>query len=67
VPAEEPVTPAEAVAVQANVVPAIVLVIGTLVVVPEQIVCATALAKGRGLTVTVTVALVQPLATAVTE
>jgi hypothetical protein len=55
VPAAEPVTPALAAAVQAKVVPAVVLVMAILVVCPEQIVCGATTALGIGLTVAITV------------
>jgi hypothetical protein len=55
VPAAEPVIPALADAVQAKVVPAVVLVMAMLVVCPEQIVCGAATATGAGSTVTKTV------------
>jgi hypothetical protein len=54
-PAAEPVTPADADAVQEKVAPAVVLVIAMLVVWPEQIVCAAATETGAGSTVTRTV------------
>jgi hypothetical protein len=54
-PADDPVVPALAAAVQAKVVPAVVLVIAMLVVWPEQIVCGAATATGLGLTVAITV------------
>jgi hypothetical protein len=55
VPAAEPVTPALAAAVQAKVVPAVVLVMAMPVVCPEQMACAAATALGLGLTVAITV------------
>jgi len=54
-PAEEPVIPALAEAVQEKVVPATLLVIPTLVVCPEQMLCGLATALGVGLTVATTV------------
>jgi hypothetical protein len=55
VPDAEPVIPADALAVQAKVVPAVVLVMAMLVVCPEQIVCGDATATGDGFTVATTV------------
>jgi hypothetical protein len=51
VPAEEPVIPALAAAVQLNVLPTTLLLIATLLVWPEQMLSAEAVAFGVGFTV----------------